>query len=883
MPTSESQPVVGKPARGQTTFSGATEDEPASITCPSCGQVCDSIDRYCRWCGLALHEMVPEASAPAVPTDDAIHVMETLPPGTRLGTQGRYHIVSTLGKGGFGQAYLADDTRLNRYCVIKRQVLKASWSKKVRANVEKNFEREAHLLVSLNSPGHPNIPEIYEYLPESRCLVMKYIEGRDLEQVLEDCERRDESLSETEALTYIRDACSALVYMHGRDQVVLHRDIKPANILIDKSERIWIVDFGLSKTAQVNVDANQKDTDDEASARAEQGRREKGDAKTQIAGTLGYAPPEQWRGITTPYSDVYALAATLHTLLTGYRPKFTNKDVPHIIRGRKGAFPPAREIKPELSKEVEQLIQRGMSFDMSQRPDAQAFLDALDELLTPAALRLDIQTPDGQTVSNEQELGAWCEQNWRTATTWLYEGGMPSQIKRIWGQNQLADQLGEVVHSYVRDQDSGLDAALALIDPDGFGAHKPRLGVDKQSLDFGGLPATGRRDHQLTLKNTGRRYIRAQMRLPDWLTSSVPVVTLLGGQQITTTLTARARRVPGGGKVRDTLLLHDDRHMLRRIPVQVKVSRLQTLGKWLTGGTRAGVWRLVRHFDVHGGKVWAVAFSPDRHLLASGSADGVVRLWRVSDGKLMQTLKGHDDDVISLAFSPDGRMLISGGADGLVVVWHAEDGTIFKRLTGHSRTVWGVAFSLDGRMLASGSGEINLWDAEDYTLLRTMNVQSGSALSVTFSPDGQVLASGDGANFIKLWRTHDGKLLQTIRDQKHYLSIHCVAFSPDGQVLASAAGSGTIKLWNSATGEQLETLPGNGGPIYSLAFSPDGETLAATSGDGRVVIRRTDEEIPILQMLEGHRDAVRDITFSFDGEMLAACSLDTTVSLWQVD
>jgi hypothetical protein len=254
---------------------------------------------------------------------------------------------------------------------------------------------------------------------------------------------RGGSLPEHEALVYIREACAALVYMHSREpEAVLHRDIKPANILIDTSERVWVVDFGLSKATTFpdeTLDTSQKNT-------------------TQIAGTLGYSPAEQWRKLATPRSDVYALAATLHTLLTGYRPKLTKADLPDIFRGKKGAFPPVRKFKADISREVEQLIQHAMAFDMSTRPNAQEFLDAVNTILAPAAARLAIQTPDGASVGTEQELVTWCEHHWHQAVLWLYDkDSLIEQVERIWGQNQLATELRKSVQAHFRDQDAGLD------------------------------------------------------------------------------------------------------------------------------------------------------------------------------------------------------------------------------------------------------------------------------------------------------------------------------------------------------------------------------------------------------------------------------------------
>jgi WD40 repeat protein/tRNA A-37 threonylcarbamoyl transferase component Bud32 len=827
--------------------------------------------QFCSACGAAL--TVPGASNDEASLKRVVHdgaseskavedftAQDTFPPGTVLGQRNRYQVVSTLGKGGFGQAYLAHDTHLNRYCVIKRQVINPKWSARVQRMVSQNFQREAQLLVTLNSPGHPNIPEIYEYLAESRCLVMKYIEGRDLHQILVERQGR---LSEAEALTYMRETCSALVYMHSREpEPVLHRDIKPSNILIDTSGRVWVVDFGLSKATPTQVDNQRKDV-------------------TQGVGTLGYSPAEQWRRMATPRSDVYALAATLHTLLTGYQPQFTNADLPQILRGRKGHFPPVRELNQAVRPDVEQLILRGMAFDMSERPTAQEFLSELESLLAPVGARLDIQAPDGTKLGTEQDLAVWCEQHWQQAAVWLYDHDtLPGQIERIWGQNRLAYDIRETIQHHIRDQDAGLDAVLDLLDPHGFGTEKPRLSADYSKLTFGSLATDERSERTLTLTNTGRRYVRAYFRMPRWLTTSMPMITLLPGQHITVTLTATARRVPRGGKVRDIVLIDDGRHLLRRIHIQVKVTRWRTFWLWIRGAMRSEVWKQINTLPSKGGPVWSVAFSPDRRFLAIGSADTMIRLWRVGDVKMVQTLKGHNDTVMSLAFHPNGQTLVSSGADSTIHVWAVDSGERVQTLSDHASTIWSMAFSPDGRVLASGSGDntIKLWRTEDYSLLRTLTRHNESALSVAFSPDGQVLATGCGDSKIRLWRVSDGVLLQTLSG--HRFTVWSVAFSPDGQLLASSSGDGTIHLWQLPEGVLLQKFTERSGSIHSVAFSPDGY-LASGSTDGKVTLWNLEDGMP-QQILEAHHQNIQKIVFSADGEMLAAASLDETTSVWQV-
>jgi len=131
----------------------------------------------------------------------------------------------------------------------------------------------------------------------------------------------------------------------------------------------------------------------------------------------------------------------------------------------------------------------------------------------------------------------------------------------------------------------------------------------------------------------------------------------------------------------------------------------------------------------HSGYVYSVAFSPpDGEILASGSKDGTVKLWRVSDGSLIRTLCGRGSDVYSVAFSPDGQLLASGNSKSIINLWRVSDGSLIRTLTGNAQYVHSVAFSPNGELLASASedrdpnleGVIQLWRVSDGSLVRTL-------------------------------------------------------------------------------------------------------------------------------------------------------------------
>lgn len=845
------------------------------ITCPACGHQNPPGSRFCNACGARVAPADGAGNTPVAPSAAAAAPLikpiaprpRGAPPapeadlaaGALIGPGGRYVVERAIGRGGFGQAYLVRDKQLGRFCVAKRQMPNPAWSARIREQAYSNFRREAQLLSTLNTPGHPNIPEIFEYIPESHCLVMKYVEGRDLGWVLAG---RGGKLPLDEGLAIIREVCSALAYMHSRSpEPVLHRDIKPSNILIDSEGRVWVIDFGLSKAtpAQTIVADTQH---------------------TQMAGTFGFTPPEQWRGEAVPQSDIYALCATLHMTITGYQPAMDRSDMEDFLAGKKTPFPPARSVEPGIPPLIEAIITRGMAFNPASRPTAAQLLAALDTLLNPKA-RADLESPDGVNLADEAALAAWAEEHWDQAAAWLY-ANLADQVTRLWGKNRLAADMTAIVARNAADQHAGLDDMLALLDPGGYGAASPKLTADRRTIDFGQLGAEDSREESLQLINAGRRYVRVEIQAPRWVVPGTLSVALPPGRQQRLRLTADMRKAGESGRLRDPLLMRDRSGAAFRVDLEARLSRWGAVLQFI-GGPRRANWasgdvRQLRQIGAHRGGVWTIAFSPDGRQIASGGWDQRVRLWRTADSASEGDLGDHGGNVLSLAYSHDGRFLVAGGNADQIKLWAIRERRPVQMFGGHRSYIESVFFSPDGLLLIahSGDGQIGLWRLRDGSLVQAIRPQVGGQ-TIALHPDGRSLAIGCSDHAVRLWSLYDNAPLGELGGHG---GVNCVAFSRSGGLLAAGDGAGVVRLWDLDSGAVRHELRGHQNAVRSVALHPDGQIVASGGVDGSVRVWRVSDGAP-LQALAGHNGSILRVSFSPGGDLLASGGSDGTIRLWQ--
>lgn len=545
-------------------------------TCPACQTPNGPQEQYCTQCGrvLSAQPPVPAAQAVTTPTvrmapptgSTCLKCGQPLAPGTvqcvncgflpvlnrnplQVGQKlrgGRYTIERPISAGGWGRVYRAveqTELKTNRVVVVKQlfpdiDVANPNDPHTTQIALQQ-FHDEAAALIKLY---HQAIPRFHDYIHEEACIVMDYIEGVNLRQQLSDFDAKPRRVGRPYPRdTVIRwgiELCEVLEYLARQNPPIVHHDIKPDNILLSQqTNQIYLIDFGIARPQAGQASAI---------------------SKSQRFGTQGYAPLEQFQGLSEPRSDVYALGATLYHLVTDDEPQGLKHTFPHLLQ----------------LGEFGQVLSSALAEDVKTRPTATQFRQRLEDLQAKQRGNTPITARDGQHLYTPTAVATWCAANWLDAVDWLYDqGSLADQVERVLGHNVLGPELRAIVQRHTSDRNLGLDTAIATLDPDGIGKKEPQLLADQSKLVFGGPSATSTYEIPIKFTNGGARLVRATIKTPAWVACDTQTLELLPMTSIQITVKANLQRGAIESKPGDALVVAGGNQMLLTIPVK---ARMQT-------------------------------------------------------------------------------------------------------------------------------------------------------------------------------------------------------------------------------------------------------------------------------------------------------------------
>lgn len=301
----------------------------------------------------------------------------------------RYILIKQLGEGYYGEVWKAWDALLGRACAVKFTLKRGQ-------EEIKRFQQEAILAAKLS---HPNIASVYEagHFGNTWFISMQYINGTPLDKFV-----NGKTVPLPRKLRYLRDAALAIDYAHRQN--VVHRDITPWNIMIDESDRVFVLDFGLAKSLDVRVNLTKIG---------------------ESVGAIYFVSPEQARGDSDsadPRSDIYMLGATLYYLLTGSFPfdGLDTETVRNQVIQSNLTLPSRRAPTAKLPPELDWVVMKCMKPDREERfATAAELAEALNQVLgkyerqygeAPSILNPDIEKYLGELILHQEEMFAQMEE-----------------------------------------------------------------------------------------------------------------------------------------------------------------------------------------------------------------------------------------------------------------------------------------------------------------------------------------------------------------------------------------------------------------------------------------------------------------------------------------
>jgi serine/threonine protein kinase len=745
-----------------------------------------------------------------------------LPAGTEL--VGDFRIERVLGVGGFGITYLAEEVALARLVTIKEYFPSdfaargdgpsaVPRSEGTAEDYQWGLNRFIDEAQALALFDHRNIVRVYRYFKANSTayMVLQFEEGASLKNWLKDLGRAPRQRELDKMVAPLLDA---LELIHAQN--FLHRDIAPDNIIIRTDGSPVLIDFG--------------------SARGEIAKH------TRTVSALvkpGYSPYEQYAETAKqqgPWTDIYALAATLYHAVTGKRPSDS----------------PTRIVKDELvpagdaaigayRKGFLAAIDRGLVLDIDKRPPS------------IAAWRGDLLAPDPAQPG-------WLR---RVVTRDSARPVMPDAKTPA-----PAPDPGVMPPPDVPDRQGGL---LDFID--GLQKAKPSEAKPEAGGRESQAPAVAPAGKPTKRSTSGPKAAKRAALAPPAPKPQPPAPAKLRPPP-----RPRAVRSSEARRWRPFLfkLLIGAGIAGAAVGMQGRTSpQVEVRGSGVVASATKEAAPLGR-VEGHRGGTNAVAFTDDGDSIVTTGADGTLKLWNAATGAIVRTLELDDGPATSLAVL--ARRAITGHGDGSIAMWDLDRGDKLGSYRRNEANIWSVAFAGDPSQFLASSHDwaITLWDARTKSEpLHVFEAHENAVQAVAFTQYGPYIASGSADRTVKLWSPVSPAPIRTYRGHRDFVT--ALAFSPDGKLLASAGLDGSIRLWSTASSRLYRILSGHDGRITSIAFSPGGEVLASAGEDGTVRLWDFRRSRPVRTHAGA---AVKSLAFSPDGRRLAVASAEGNVRLW---
>ena len=814
--------------------------------------------------------------------------LTALPIGTELVDD--YRIDSVLGAGGFGITYLATEIALERkvtikeyfpteYAARKGPIEASPRSQDSSSDYKWGLERFLEEGQTLGKFNHPNIVRVYRYFRANNTgyMVLHFEEGQSFKSWLKNLGRAPR---QNELDDILAPLLSALELIHGED--FLHRDIAPDNIIIRKDGTPVLIDFGSA-------------------------RREIASQSKTVSALVkpGYSPYEQYAETSRrqgPWTDIYALGATLY----------------HAITGKRAPDAPSRMVSDEIRPSREAALS-------SYR---QLFLNAID-----AALALDIKSRPQSIAAWRSELLAPAPKN----QSWLSKKRRKKQ-KAAKNKGATADSAREN-ETESRPLAASDAKTVPLLQPDSWAQSKPSNGFfarfagrkPQRQLENAKPPVspahTSTRDeHEPSgdvLDRTRDPSMQDRTPAPSGFLGPADRIVppfmrrKKNGKKSAAAQSTKPRvepkqktktEPPPEPRLEDEPVppppaflvpsKRDRRWRGRPRPMRSVNGSLGTLLlNMLIGASIAGVaiiykdeiksfvvanlWQKhpeaevkttkVKTTKIETAKVSKPTQKPNRTVTGALQKN-------VAPNPLLNQISTHQGAIVATAFTKDGRWLVTLGTDNSLKIWNARSNSLHSTINLGEGTPTALSIQDSRAAVGHDNGAIGIWNLATSALERQFQRNEASIWSLAYTGTSGRLAAASHDWKVALWDTNSpSKPVHVF--EKHNNAVQSIAFSPQLDYLATGGADRHVNVYNLRTLDFIRTYRRHNDFVTSLAFSPDGKQLATGTLKGEIRIWSSKSR-RLLRKLRGHKGEVTDLAFSENGSRLASAGADGTVRIW---
>ncbi len=810
--------------------------------------------RYCPRCGTTTDATV--CAKDGTPTVRRVEQSrQGLQPGDVIG--GRYRVSGELGRGGFGVVFEGEHVTTGHPVAIKILTLQGN------SDAEEQSRRFFHEASSTSRLSHPNTVRVFDFGQTDTgelFLAMERLNGETLQALLSRTLTQGQSLSEQQAVDIGVAVLRSLGEAHANGLV--HRDMKPANIFLHRipggEDIVKVLDFGIVK----DVDA---------------GMTQAGKA----LGTPTHMSPEQAMGRPVDgRADLYALAVVLWECLTGSLPYEADNPLAIVMKHVTEPVPQLSQRAPGLVRPpLAAVIERALAKEPGDRwQNAAEMRNALLQAIGAHAETGMFRVPASGFAQSGLVASVAAEPEPTPVITQPHiapgpipgkvdEGAatraldMPALLREVQARGKAA-ALAHDTEAY----SLGDDGSILQIgeEPDPVIAYRsPRQGAERNRVTIEPAKpvplAPNKPLESFTIASQSEPTslpVRGAAPGVDWL-GLASGLSRGGPRGVFDLLPMAGRR----GQPQADQLFADlqsltmglgERAMASRRVAPVWSSQLLTEdGQRAVMASQEGAIHLAMLPSLgdepvlledceqrvtigdHQQAVLALACGGNGRLVASGSADGVVRLWDAANCSLLSELD-VDSPVHSLAISQDAKLLVVGCGNGAAHLLEIPDLTLRRTLNGHRDGVRAVAVAGSRRIVVTGGedGVVRTWDPVGGGARQTLRGHEGAIGALAVSHNGATVVSGGWDGQLRVWLTRTGE--KSLSVHAHTDVVAGLALDRSGSHVATASDDRSAKVWRVYSGECIAERSDFAVGVKSVAFVEEQLAIVAGSWDGSV-------------------------------------------------